>query len=946
LKKKEKRIKKILWLLTRLNEIFSSSSVEKNILDSICSELVNSGLYKQALIIRAKDGNSCTGFSFSGEMKDPETLEKEFGKGVLPPCLLNNKFENSYFLAAPPDNGCKSCFFPEYDSFCVWTELKLHVKRYGYLCVRIDRQVIDPNSFYEFDFLVKIGIDISQGIRNLDAAKERNAHLNEIIEYSRELQAIYENIPMVMAVADRNRNIVKINSYAEKIYKIKEDRAKNLALGELLCCSHRFEDDSGCGLGRYCTDCVINKAVKKTLETNKPCSQMEGVLESENDVKNVLVSTTPLNYSLNELVLVLIDDITSLKKAQKESEEKKDSLTQLVENMKSGVAVYEYDENEKDFIIIDFNTAAQNLEKVEKESVLGKGVKKVFPGVVPTGLFDCFLKVYSTGVPRRFPVIFYLDSRISGWRENYVYRLENKNIVAVYDDVTEQKIAEEKIKEQKAVLEKREKEYREIFNNSPVGIFRTTIDGRPLNINPAMAKILGCENVEETLEKYAELSKDLYVDPDRRKEFIKLLEVNKKVENFVYKGKTADNRYVWIKMSASVTQGDNEKYIEGFAKDITKEYKALSDLKVSEEKFSKIFMLGSALISISDMKSGEYIDVNPSFLRATGYSKDELIGFKGSEIGIITKETRDRLYSAINEKGKIKDFEIEFFNKKGERFYGLYSGDIILLDGKTSLLSTVFDITERKVYQQEAIRAGQLAQTGELAAGVAHEINNPINGIINYAQILSDEFEFEGRDKEIPLRIIREGERISKIAGALLNFSGSHRESFASLDLYDVLKETLFLAEVQIKKDGITLINDFPQNLCRIKGKARELEQVFFNVFLNSRYALNEKYPFPSKEKILKITGKQFKKGTRNFVKIEFFDSGTGIQPEIMGKIKSPFFTTKPKGKGTGLGLSLSSSIIERHFGNIEIKSVFREYTRVEIELPEIDEFQDRRDFS
>ncbi|MCB9481776.1 MAG: PAS domain S-box protein [Desulfobacteraceae bacterium] len=936
MEKKDAKIKEYLNLLTGLSRIISSHFSESEMLDKICRELVNSRLYNNALIIRKEELKGFLSFSYSGEAKNLKNMETEFEKGFLPFCALNSDHEECSF-ATESHGSCSGCVLREncknFLSMCV--KLKSEEKSYGYLLVNIDSsEKNDPKKTYEYDFLSKIGADIIQGLKNIEALNERNLYLNEIIEYTRELKAIYNSLPMVMAVVNQDKNIVKINSFAEKIYKENGARIKNLTPGELFCCRHRNECAWGCGFSAACSECAINKSISNTFESKEMCSQVEGLLESEAGDKNILVSTSLLNHDKNEFVLVLIDDITVLKKAEKKVFEKKANLTQLVDNMKSCVVVYEYDPEKNDFIIKDFSKSAQKLEKVKKEDVIGKGVKTLFPGVVPTGLFDCFLNVFETGIPRRFPVIFYSDSRISGWRDNYVYRLENKNVVAVYDDITDQKVSEEKIKKQSKELKKKEKEYREIFNNSPVGIFKTTIDGRPVNINPAMANILGCKNVKEAYDNYKSLAKDLYIEPEKREEFVKLLSNNKKVQNFVYQGKTKDNRTVWLEMSASLAKNGRESFVEGFTRDITKEYKALTDLRISEEKFSKVFMLGSAAMSISDLKTGQYIDVNPSFTRLTGYSKDELIGFNGSELGIITKETRDRIYSVINTRGRILDFEIEFFNKNGEKYYGLYSGDILLLNSSPSLLSTVFDITERKIFQQEAIRAGQLALIGELAAGVAHEINNPINGIINYAQILSDEFEEEGRDNDLAFRIIKEGERISKIAGSLLNFAGNHKEEFVGVNIWDILRETLYLAEVQIRKDGINLINEFPENLPVINGSPRELQQVFFNILLNSRYALNEKYPRKSKDKVLKISGDLLKKGKRQYVVILISDSGMGILPEDIGKIKSPFFTTKPKGKGTGLGLSLSSSIIERHFGSIEIESVFKEYTNVRIELP------------
>lgn len=244
------------------------------------------------------------------------------------------------------------------------------------------------------------------------------------------------------------------------------------------------------------------------------------------------------------------------------------------------------------------------------------------------------------------------------------------------------------------------------------------------------------------------------------------------------------------------------------------------------------------------------------------------------------------------------------------------------------------DITEKISLQTEAIRAGHLASLGELAAGVAHEINNPINGIINYAQMLVDSIESGSRDNEIAARIIGEGERIANIVKSLLSFARDRKEDKHMVNINDILSDSLALTEAQIRKDGISLTVDLPADLPEIIAHPQQIQQVFLNVINNARYALTLKYPEFHQDKRLSIFGAKILADQREYVRVTFYDNGTGIPADIIDKVMNPFFTTKPSGKGTGLGLSISHGIITDHEGIIRIQSLENEFTNIIIDLP------------
>jgi signal transduction histidine kinase len=255
------------------------------------------------------------------------------------------------------------------------------------------------------------------------------------------------------------------------------------------------------------------------------------------------------------------------------------------------------------------------------------------------------------------------------------------------------------------------------------------------------------------------------------------------------------------------------------------------------------------------------------------------------------------------------------------------------IDRETKALILLRDITEEKAHQAETMRAGQLASIGELAAGVAHEINNPINGIINYAQILLDETE-SSASAEMHQRIIKEGERIAEIVRNLLFFARQRDEEAEVVRVEDVIDDSLALIKHQFQKDGIIMTLEKENNLPEIRVNPQQLQQVFLNLLSNARHALNERYPARDLQKKIEIRSQQVKIRNRKYVRTSFKDWGTGISPEIIGKIFDPFFSSKEPGEGTGLGLSISHGLVKDFNGSLQVESEPGRYTAMTVDLP------------
>jgi signal transduction histidine kinase len=270
----------------------------------------------------------------------------------------------------------------------------------------------------------------------------------------------------------------------------------------------------------------------------------------------------------------------------------------------------------------------------------------------------------------------------------------------------------------------------------------------------------------------------------------------------------------------------------------------------------------------------------------------------------------------------------------------VFSGPI-QIDGRPYLYSIITDVSEKKKFEaatremEHKIHQQQrLESIGTLAGGVAHEINNPINGIMNFAQLIKEDCNENSDVRLYSDMIIAESERISSIVKNLLHFSRYDKviQSFSNID--DIIYNTISLVNVTFKKDQINIQLNLSDNLPKIRCRSQQIQQVFMNLLTNGRDALNEKFPDFDEEKKIDVHVYPITIHQKEWVVLSVKDHGNGIHPSIINRIFEPFFSTKPKDKGTGLGLSISFGIVKDHHGKIEVESEAGNYSCFNVYLP------------
>ena len=408
-----------------------------------------------------------------------------------------------------------------------------------------------------------------------------------------------------------------------------------------------------------------------------------------------------------------------------------------------------------------------------------------------------------------------------------------------------------------------------------------------------------------------------------------------------------DGRYLWFLFAGRRlfdVRGNATGALFG-ASEITEQIKVHQALLESEQRFRTLFEQASDVILLMEIQpDGMPIirDANSATFHTLGYDRDELIGKPISLLEAdpnITELVKNRRQMAVSQGGAV--FEIKHRCKSGATKDFECSVREIEIDAKFFFISIERDITERKRADEVRLQLEargrhqqKLESIGTLAAGVAHEINNPLNAILNFAELIHDRANDGDRNREDAEKIITESKRVALIVRHLLAFARQDMDQHSPANMEDIINAVLSLITAVLRKDQIILSVNAPPDLPKLKCRSSQIQQVIMNLITNARDSLNQRYPGYDPDKVIRIDLGLIEHGEKTWLRTTVEDHGMGIPPEIVSRVFDPFFTTKPRGVGTGLGLSVSHGIVKEHRGEMSVEGQVGEYARFHIDLP------------
>ncbi len=531
-------------------------------------------------------------------------------------------------------------------------------------------------------------------------------------------------------------------------------------------------------------------------------------------------------------------------------------------------------------------------------------------------------------------------------------------------------------------LQEAELQYRSIFDNALEGIFQISASGRLLTVNPAMAIILGYDSPATLIREVPDIRSHMQTDPARRDTFFRRLLTGNQVKKFEIQVTHASGKILWISLNARPILDAHGKLtkIEGIAEDITKRKEAEDKLiryheeleetvrlRTAEVRENQIFLQEvlegiEAAIIVIDQESKAVMDCNSITEHLLGYDKKALTTVEG-----YLKRVSD-LFADLGDKSLNREFVVE--RQDGGAIPVLRNVLPVIYKGVPAYAIILFDISERKALERQVNMDQKLLSIGQLAAGIAHEINTPNQYIGSNISFLSESFgqllvihqrytELMNRAKagddiseaieevsrqvealdlaflqeEIP-HAVKESlsgvDQVASIVKAMKQFAHPEQDNLTSVDINSALTQTAAISKNEWKYVA-DLQMDLDSTNPLIDGYPGPLNQVFLNMIINAAHAIQEQIGESGPKGQISI------RTTTNTssVIIAIADTGCGIPADKIQKIFDPFYTTKAVGKGTGQGLSIAYSIVtEKHQGTIEVESKVGWGTTFTIRLP------------
>jgi len=462
----------------------------------------------------------------------------------------------------------------------------------------------------------------------------------------------------------------------------------------------------------------------------------------------------------------------------------------------------------------------------------------------------------------------------------------------------------------KDITDRREAErrYRELFDNIQEGIFCSTPQGRFVEVNDALVRILGYSSRDEVLQ--LDIPTQVYFSPQRREELAELTKLGGGIrsQEEVLRRKDGSPVHVFMNCFSVYDAAGNLTQNRGLMLDISSLRQSQTELQKERDFSSKILNHTQSLILVTDT-DGVISYANRRW-SGLGFQQSQVLGHSLPDLCATPRRAAVREALGVVARGQqVDNFDLPLVRADGvSSQFSVNLSPISGEDGKvTSIVVVMTDVTDSAILRSKLLHAEKMAAVGQLVSGVAHEVNNPLTAILGFTDLLMENPEVPESARRDLRVILQEAQRTKQIVQNLLSFARQTPPLRQPVQLNSILQRTVHLRSYDFISHGIQVVEHLDDSLPAVVGDSHQLQQVFLNI-LNNAYDAVRETARPARIEIMSAQAGPF-------VEISFRDNGVGIaDPE---RIFDPFFTTKDVGKGTGLGLSICYGIVREHHGEI-----------------------------
>lgn len=664
-----------------------------------------------------------------------------------------------------------------------------------------------------------------------------------------------------------------------------------------------------------------------TDESKRVCTEME-VLTREGRRWDAEVCITISKMEKGGVeTYAYLRDITERKRMERQIREATKRFEKIAEMGDDGIIVFD-EESRIEFA----NQRAAEILGLPKDQILGQGFFSLIGKRDEEFLEEMVMR--GEGLGQKVCIEMSLHTPQDQVKEAEVCiaptRSDDGRIktYAYIRDITERKRFENELRES-------EEKYRNLFERVRHGLFISTKEGRFIDCNQALLDMAGYSDKEEFLK--IDIAKDLYVNAQDRKTFQRLIEKQGFVKDLEVEFKKKSGEKITVLLTAHTKRDEKGRVIgyEGLNIDISERKRMERELKEANEFLMNLIESSVDGIIVTDMK-GDILIFNKGAENILGYKAEEVVGkmnIRSIYESGMAKEVMEKMRSPdFGGVGKLTSFPILHRRKDGELIEGDLSASIVYDENGKEIASIgIFkDLRERlrmerelQKTQQALLQSEKLAAMGRLTSQIAHELNNPIYGIMNTLELLKTEIPPESKRRKILELSLSETQRLAEMLRNMLSFSKPEEEKRRPIKINDLIEGILLVMEKQMKEANIKVTTEFDDEIPEVMASTNQMRQVLLNMLKNAKEAM------PKGGTLTVRTGKE-----DHHVLVHIQDTGVGIPEEIKDKIFEAFFTTKLKVKGVGLGLSVCYGIVKDHGGEITVESEEGKGTTFTIRLP------------
>ncbi len=740
-------------------------------------------------------------------------------------------------------------------------------------------------------------VDLERRLKEYEKKEVRQ----QIQEVTKRLEKIAEMGDDGIIVFDENYQIEFANTVASELTGYSKERLVGMDFRRLL-----SERDIG----------YLNQMHSEVEadESKRVCTEME-VLTEKGLKRDAEVCITIAKMEKGGVkTYAYLRDITERKRMEREIREATKRFEKIAEMGEDGIIVFDEDSR------IEFaNQMAYEIMGLSKDQILGKEFFSLIGKRDEEFLEEMVMR--GEGMGQKVCTEMSLQPPQGQIKEAEVCiaptRSEDGRIktYAYIRDITERKKFEKELKES-------EEKYRNLFERVQHGLFISSKEGHFLDCNQALLDKLGYQDKEEFLR--IDIAKDLYVNPEDRKTFQRLIEQQGFVKDLEVEFKKKSGEKITVLLTAHTKRDEKGRIIgyEGLNIDISERKRMERELKEANKFLMNLIESSVDGIIVTNMK-GDILIFNKGAENILGYKTEEVVGkmnIRSIYPPGVAKEVMEKLrnheYGGL---GRLTSFPILHRRKDGELIEGDLSASVIYdEEGKEIASVGIFkDLRERlgierelQKTQQALLQSEKLAAMGRLTSQIAHELNNPIYGIMNTLELLKTEIPLESKRRKILELALSETQRLAEMLRNMLSFSKPEEEKRRPIKMNELIGGILLVMEKQMRESNIKVETAFDDEIPEVMASTNQMRQVMLNILKNAKEAM------PKGGTLTVRTSKEDK-----HVLIHVQDTGVGIPEEIRDKIFEAFFTTKQKVKGVGLGLSVCYGIIKDHGGEIKVES-------------------------